>query len=121
MVNGVEFHTLEFDRHFDELHRDFEFLIAENQALREQLRTWNRETEVQSLKSALKKAHSNSLVMLTDKERTETEAFRQKHYESCRNRGTYYYKLTEAGFNTAVEITCPVCGRTKIITDTGSR
>ncbi len=61
----------------------------------------------------------SSIIPLTETER-ETKAvkdFMAKHYKSCNNPDKYIYEVTGTGLGACTTIKCPVCGKSKDITD----
>ena len=63
---------------------------------------------------------SYSLCKLTEKEHLADKKFRDKHFQKCNNGSKYLYELTGTGIGTCIKIYCPVCGKSKDITDYSS-
>ena len=75
---------------------EYDSLVELNESLRKKVAEWNKDEEI---RKAVEKA------------------FKDSHYESCKNGGKYLYELTGTGIGTAITIKCPVCGEEKNITD----
>ena len=91
-------------------------LRAENQMLKDMLNSYNKDEEIAKIRTEMDELWVNSLVVLYPKEKDRIKAFKQKHYEKCRNSNEYTYHMTGTGIGTVVEIQCPVCKEIQDVT-----
>ena len=87
--------------------------------LREKLASYNKDKEIAERNQKINSLYHNSLCIMTDFEVSAKKEFISKHYKSCKNSNHYIYDLTETGIGTGIIITCPKCGETKELTDSG--
>ncbi len=110
------------------LHKDFDSLIAglkneynriveENASLREMVAGWNKDDEIVKAKNEAEYYRRHSLHELSDDEVKKISGFRNRHYKSCKNAGTYIFELAGTGIGEAISIKCPVCGQEENVTD----
>ena len=82
------------------------------------LAEYRKDKDIQELENENKYLKSHSLFLMSDLELKKGKDFRAEHYKSCKNGGTYWYKLTGTGIGTAISIKCDTCGAEENITDT---
>lgn len=82
-----------------------------------QLAEYRKDKDIQELEKEIENLRNHSLYFMNDIELKRAKAFREKHYKSCKNGGTYWYKLTGTGIGTAISIKCDTCGAEEDITD----
>lgn len=94
-------------------------LLEDNEELRERLKEYSKDEEIQKLKTNLKECINHSLHQLTSNELEAEKEFHNKHYKdkSCENGNDFSYRLVGTGIGTVIKITCNKCGETKDITD----
>lgn len=92
-------------------------IIEENEELRETLRTYNKDEEIQSLKDELDSVYKRSICVLSEREKDSLYKFRNKHYTDCRNFGEFTFDLLYSGIGHCVKVKCPICGEEEDITD----
>lgn len=81
------------------------------------LAEYRKDKDIQELENENKQLRNNSLYIMNDTELTRAKEFRQKHFKSCKNGSTYWYKLIGTGIGTAISIKCDTCGAEEDITD----
>jgi hypothetical protein len=54
-------------------------------------------------------------IYLGEKESRSFESFKEKHFKSCRSQSSV--TITQSGIGLKVDATCPVCHKTKDISD----
>lgn len=87
---------------------------------RKKCEAFRKDNEIQKLEKKAAELRMYSIHVLSEKEYINDTAFRKAHCMSCRNEGTFQYELTETGAGTIIFVRCPVCGKSKDITDTSS-
>ncbi|MCY9156355.1 hypothetical protein [Bacillus haynesii] len=105
----------EKDKLVDELSTFIDTLMSERDSLAEKLRNFNKDKEMSKLLKENENLKINSLHTLSEKEREEADAFREKHWKKCQ--GNISYLLTGASIGTRVEVICSKCKTQKDITD----
>lgn len=120
MLTGDFVHGKKFEEAVCEMVDYVNFCQEEKERYRAQLAEYNKDEEIQKLKSRIEKMSANSLMIMSDKEAAADKAFREAHYKKCKNGNSYQYTLTGTGIGVCIEITCPVCKKKKDITDTSS-
>ena len=115
------------ERNLKEIKDCFSKLEKQNFTLKNQLEEWNKDQEIEKYKKQAEDIRIHSLQYLTDNELKEIESFKKNHYARCaaplQNKAkgdTYIYTITNTGLGAIIQITCPLCGETKDITDTDS-
>ena len=94
---------------------DDDFLVELNKSLQKKVAEWNKDEEIQRAVEMTEYCHTHSLCQMSDNEKKAKRAFRDSHYNSCKNGSKYLYELTGTGIGTAITIKCPVCGEEKDI------
>lgn len=115
----------DFDKHLDALKEQYLDMKNTVQSLRETLKEWNKDEEIQKWKNRNDWIYNHSLVSnLSDKELEALENFRKNHYRTCcgngkyKNKGnTWIYTISGTGFGHIIKITCPECGQSEDVTD----
>ena len=96
---------------------EYDSLVELNESLRKKVAEWNKDEEIRKAVELAEYNRTHSLCQMSDNEKEAEKAFKDSHYESCKNGGKYLYELTGTGIGTAITIKCPVCGEEKNITD----
>lgn len=110
----------EFDKGVEDIVAEYRRVCSRCDYLQKRLDEYNKDEEIQGLEERIQGLHRNSLMIMSDKERDDDEAFRQEHYETCNNGSTFCYELSGTGIGTVIIVSCPVCGAKKNITDINS-
>lgn len=106
-----------FDDILQELKNEYGSVCQEVCRLREKLKSWNKDEEIEAARAEASSIRDHSLLVLTDAELDSLKKFRSKHYHSCGNGSTYQYELVGTGIGTAIRVRCPKCGEEEDITD----
>lgn len=116
-----------FEEAINILKKEYENLDNQNDKLRERLLSFNQEEEIKKANDRANYYRDHALLILSDQEKAAQKDFILRHFENCalplhnKTKGnTYIYTITGTGFGSIIEITCPICGATKDITDTDS-
>lgn len=104
----------------ESIKQSVEYLVRDNNALRSQIKKFNKDAEIQAKDKELKSVRDHALCVMSDKESKARRIFVEQHYKSCGNAGTYIYELSGTGIGTVIKIKCPVCGVEEDITDIDS-
>lgn len=101
------------------LQEKFDSLEKENRSLRKQLASYNQAKEIKEREETINNLRARALHIMSDKEWEDYSEFHEKHYKvsGCKNPNHYIFDLTGTAIGTAIEVTCPVCGEKKDITD----
>ena len=75
------------------------FCNKETETAKQKLAEYNKDIELEKKDKRIKYLHEHSLLQLSDKELKDEKEFRQKHYEKCKNKGTYIYEITKYNQN----------------------
>lgn len=86
------------------------YLVRDNKALRATLNRYDKEDEIRSIQQ-------RAITVLSPKEYERDKAFRDRHYQLCKNGSRFIYDLQGTGIGTVVKIKCPICGAEEDITD----
>jgi cupin superfamily acireductone dioxygenase involved in methionine salvage len=92
-----------------------EDLIEQRDDLREKLNNYSKEDEIKKLEGKLGFYMTNSIHIMTDKEKSDAKSFITEHYESCKS--NIQYILEGTGIGTAISVRCKKCDTVKHITD----
>lgn len=106
-----------FNFMLQELKNEHDSVCQEVCRLREKLKSWNKDEEIEAARAEASSIRNHSLLILTDDELYSLKKFRSKHYHSCGNWSTYQYELVGTGIGTAIRVRCPKCGEEEDITD----
>ena len=113
-----------FDETVENLKRQYHDLETQVESANQRLADFRKDEEIVHLDAKIKELSRNSLLMLSGTERESIDAFKDEHYQrhkgDRRSGSSYIYKLTGTGVGTCIEITCPLCGETKDVTDISS-
>lgn len=107
----------EFKKSVENMIDYINFCTEEVEKYKKKLNEYNKDEEIQKLNNKILKLKEHSLFDMTDRELAEEKAFRARHYKNCKNGSTFVYELTGTGIGTCIKITCPVCKKSKDITD----
>lgn len=79
----------------------------------------DKDKEINELNERIHSLYKHSLVILSDKELADAEAFIHRHWKDtgCLNPNSYSYRITGSSIGHEIIITCPRCGESKNITD----
>lgn len=114
-----------FKELLQDLEQSYNRVYNENVELRQRLREYNKDKEIQKLQDQIKYMQSHSLCHLSDLEKERIYNFTNKHYELHKDGkkltgSTYQYTLSGTGIGTIIEIKCPICGEEEDVTDTSN-
>ncbi len=109
-----------FDEYLEKLKTSYHRMENDVEEMKQILQNWRKDKELQELREEIRQLHKNTLLIMTDKEKKEQRAFCDKHYESCKNGGSYTYHLCGTGIGTSIKIECDKCHEIKDITDVDS-
>lgn len=103
------------------------YLVRDNKALRATLNRYDKEAgikakdvEIKAKDDEIRSIQQRSISVLSPVEHERCKAFREHHYQFCKNGGRFIYDLQGTGIGTIVKIKCPICGIEKDITDAES-
>lgn len=122
-VQNMNHIFINFDKELEKLKTAYEDLRERNKKLQNTLDSWNKDTEIQKCKEEKENLRLHSLHIFTDNELNEVVEFKNHHRKKCctspnnRYEHTFIYKLTNTHLGTAITIECPICGKSKDITD----
>jgi len=115
--NNGGFLYKDFDSLLEDVRREYNRVKENNAELYKRVNEWNKDEEIRKANERADYYRSHSLHELSDKEAKRIAAFREAHYASCNNKGTFIFELQGAGFGEAISIKCPVCGTEEDVTD----
>lgn len=101
----------------DSIKQSVGYLIRDNKALRSTLNKYNKDAGIKAKEDEIRSIHQRAITVLSPKEYERDKAFREQHYQSCKNGSRFIYDLQGTGIGTIVKIKCPVCGVEEDITD----
>lgn len=90
-------------------------IYEENEKLKQQLRDYRKEDEIQKLQDEIASMRLNTLHIFTDKEIEKKKEFAKLHYQTCK--GSVRYIVTGTGIGTHTLIECTQCRAQEDITD----
>ena len=96
------------------------YLVRDNKALRSTLSKYNKDAGIKAKEDEIRSIHQRAITVLSPKEYEQDKAFREQHYQSCKNGSRFIYDLQGTGIGTIVKIKCPVCDAEEDITDMDS-
>lgn len=96
------------------------YLVRDNKALRATLNKYNKDVEIKAKEDKIRSIYQRAVAVLSPVEHERCKAFREHHYQFCKNGGRFIYDLQGTGIGTIVKIKCPICGIEKDITDAES-
>lgn len=106
-----------FDKMLESIQQEYNRIRVQNANLRRQLAEWDKDEEIKKANELASYYRIHSLHELSEKEAERIAEFREKHYASCHNAGTYRFELTGTGIAEAISIECPVCGAKEDVSD----
>lgn len=104
-------------KHLDALKDAFEEQEREIRDLRERQRAWSEKEEIKKAGEKAEYYRKHSLHELSSKEFERYFAFRDRHFQNCRNPGHYIVELSATGLGEGITVKCPFCGEEEDITD----
>lgn len=107
----------EFDKSIEAIKRAYKSVCDSRDSFREQLRSWDKDEEIQAARKQAEDYRRLSLCQCSEKEMTQIKEFRSRHYQSCENGSCFQYELTGTGIGTVIKIKCPKCGVEENVTD----
>lgn len=90
-------------------------LMDENESLRQELREYDKDTEIQKLKLAIHNMRLHSISIMSELEKDRADVFASHHAVSCNSGIQYIVFGTGIGTNTKVK--CRKCQEEQDITD----
>lgn len=93
------------------------YLVRDNKALRATLNRYDKEAGIKAKKDEIRSIQQRAITVLSPKEYERDKAFRDRHYQLCKNGSRFIYDLQGTGIGTVVKIKCPICGAEEDITD----
>lgn len=96
------------------------YLVRDNKALRSTLSKYDKDAGIKAKEDEIRSIHQRAITVLSPKEYEQDKAFREQHYQSCKNGSRFIYDLQGTGIGTIVKIKCPVCDAEEDITDMDS-
>lgn len=93
-----------------------ESIEGDNAKLREKIRTYSKEEEIEKLEKQLMGIRKNAVAILSEQEQKDYKAFRDKHYKDC-NSSIIEIIVTGTGIGDIIELNCKKCGTRVDITD----
>ncbi len=95
-----------------------DYLVRDNKALRSTLSKYDKESGIKAKEDEIRSIQQRAITVLSPVEHERDKAFREHHYQACKNGSRFIYDLQGTGIGTVVKIKCPVCGIEEDITDT---
>lgn len=100
------------------------YLVRDNKALRATLNKYNKDVEIKAKdveikakEDEIRSIQQRAITVLSPKEYERDKAFRDRHYQLCKNGSRFIYDLQGTGIGTVVKIKCPICGAEEDMTD----
>ena len=97
-----------------------DYLVQRNRELNEQLSQYDEKAGIEAKEDEIRSIFRRSISVLSPVEHERDKAFREKHYQQCKNGGHFIYDIQGTGIGTIVKVKCPVCGTEEDITDLDS-
>lgn len=94
-----------------------DYLVQRNRELSEQLNQYDENTGIKAKEDEIRSIQQRAITVLSPKEYERDKAFRDRHYQLCKNGSRFIYDLQGTGIGTVVKIKCPICGAEEDITD----
>ncbi len=107
----------DFDKSLENLREEYNRVKTQNEFLREQVKSWNKDKEIQKAKLETEEERKLSLYRMTESEMEARKKFIDEHHKRCGNSGSFLYGIEHCGIGASLSIKCPVCGEEKDITD----
>lgn len=93
------------------------YLIRDNKALRATLSSYDKKAGIKAKEDEIQSIRQRAIAVLSPVEHERCKAFREHHYQTCKNGSRFIYDLQGTGIGTVTKIKCPVCGVEEDITD----
>ncbi len=107
-----------FDALLQSMKDKYDRLNKEREELSEALSAYNEEEEIRKRDERIRELEERALYIFSENESRDDDEFRKAHWLSCKNGNSFAYRIAGAGIGSCVTVTCPVCGKSKDITDT---
>ena len=96
------------------------YLVRDNKALRATIKRYDKESGIKAKEDEIQSIQKRAISVLSPVEYDRDRAFRERHYQLCKNGSRFIYDLQGTGIGTIVKIKCPICGKEEDITDLDS-
>ena len=96
------------------------YLVRDNKALRATIKRYDKESGIKAKEDKIQSIQKRAISVLSPVEYDRDRAFRERHYQLCKNGSRFIYDLQGTGIGTIVKIKCPICGKEEDITDLDS-
>lgn len=106
-----------FEKAWQKVHDEYDAVCKERDRCRQLVNEWNKDEEIQKAQQQAEFYRRNSLRELSESEAQRIREFREEHYKSCKNSGTYLFELNGTGIGEAITIKCPCCNEEEDVTD----
>lgn len=97
-----------------------DYLVQRNRELSEQLNQYDENAGIKAKEDEIRSIQQRAITVLSPVEYKRDKAFREHHYQICKNGSRFIYDIQGTGIGTIVKIKCPICGIEKDITDAES-
>ena len=106
-------------RSLDSIKQSVNYLLHDNKALRSTLNRYDKEAGIKAKDDEIQSIYDRSIAVLSPVEHERCKAFREHHYQTCKNGSRFIYDLQGTGIGIITKIKCPVCGVEEDVTDVG--
>ena len=96
------------------------YLVQDNKALRATINRYDKESGIKAKEDEICTIRQRAISVLSSVEYDRDKAFRERHYQSCKNGSRYIYDIQGTWIGTIVKIKCPICDQEEDITDISS-
>lgn len=100
--------------------KSVDYLVRDNKALRATIKRYDKESGIKAKEDEIQSIQKRAISVLSPVEYDRDRAFRERHYQLCKNGSRFIYDLQGTGIGTIVKIKCPICGKEEDITDLDS-
>ena len=80
------------------------YLVRDNKALRATLNRYDKEAGIKAKEDEIRSIQQRAITVLSPKEYERDKAFRDRHYQLCKNGSRFIYDLQGTGIGTGVKI-----------------
>lgn len=94
-----------------------DYLVKRNQELQKELNEYDKVAGIKAKEDEIRSIRQRAITVLSLKEYERDKAFRDRHYQLCKNGSRFIYDIQGTGIGTVVKIKCPICGAEEDITD----
>lgn len=94
-----------------------DYLVKRNQELQKELNEYDKVAGIKAKEDEIRSIRQRAITVLSLKEYERDKAFRDRHYQLCKNGSRFIYDIQGTGIGTVVKIKCPICGVEEDITD----